>query len=234
MDKRQMVIQRAEELGLKFAKNAKTEYIEKIIAEEEANIVMNEARSAVEAKSEVFTPESDEELVVDNNVESPDIDKLRTQLKKELEVEYENKLRELQANMEANLNDKAMSGNVPIGKQKLDLQKKATKLVRCVVSSRDPMKQSWPGEIITVSNDMTGLIKKFVPFNIDAGYHLPQMIVNVLKDKTCTVFVNKKINGETVKTGKQIKAYNIEILPPLTEHELTELAREQAARGSVD
>ena len=97
------------------------------------------------------------------------------------------------------------------------------------------MKQNWDGEIITVSNDVVGDVKKYVPFNVEEGYHVPQMILNMLADRKCTIFVNKKgRDGKYVQTAKMINAHAIEYLPDLTQDELDELARAQAARLSID
>ena len=51
----------------------------------------------------------------------------------------------------------------------------------------------------------------------------------------CQIFVSASLpNGEKTRKGKLIKEFNIEILPPLTEQELKDLAKEQAARHSID
>ena len=71
-------------------------------------------------------------------------------------------------------------------------------------------------------------------FNADDGYHIPKIIYNSMKDRECTVFINKRVNGENVKVGKQIKAYSIEVLEPLTQEELEQLGRDQKARQSID
>jgi hypothetical protein len=57
----------------------------------------------------------------------------------------------------------------------------------------------------------------------------------MLRDRKCTIFVNKKgRDGKYVQTAKTINAHAIEFLPDLTQDELDELAAEQAARRSID
>jgi hypothetical protein len=97
------------------------------------------------------------------------------------------------------------------------------------------MKQSWDGEIFSVGNDVIGEVKRYVPFNIDSGWHIEKIIYDMLKSKECTVFVNKRNkNGDRIQEAKQIKAYGITVLPPLSKEELEELAASQRARHAID
>lgn len=115
-------------------------------------------------------------------------------------------------------------------------RREANALIRIRVSCMNPNKKEWDGEIITTGNTNTGTIKKFVPFNSDEGYHVPHMIYEQLLQRQCQVFVTVKDNrGNKVRKGKLIKEFAIEVLPPLTEKELKELAQRQAmAAGSAD
>ena len=228
-EKRQELLARAKELGLSFPNNVTTGKLEDMIREKEDELVIAEG----------LEPTEDELL------EAPDADELEeakaeseAEMRERLEAEYakklEGKVAELKLTQEMNSGNGA--GGVPSqGLLKLKAMKEATKLVRCVITNRNPLKQSWDGEIFTVSNDLIGMQRKFVPFSLEEGYHLPQIIVNTLKDKECTIFVNAKTkNGEKVKVGKLIREYAIEILPPLSDRELQELAAAQTARGALD
>ena len=115
-------------------------------------------------------------------------------------------------------------------------RREANALIRIRVACMNPNKKEWDGEIITTGNTNTGTIKKFVPFNSDEGYHVPHMIYEQLLQRQCQVFVTVKDNrGNKVRKGKLIKEFAIEVLPPLTEKELKELAQRQAmASGSAD
>lgn len=115
-------------------------------------------------------------------------------------------------------------------------RREANALIRIRVSCMNPNKKEWDGEIITTGNTNTGTIKKFVPFNSDEGYHVPHMIYEQLLQRQCQVFVTVKDNrGNKVRKGKLIKEFAVEVLPPLTEKELKELAQRQAmATGSAD
>lgn len=114
------------------------------------------------------------------------------------------------------------------------LRKEASKLVRIRVTCMNPNKKEWEGEIFTVSNSVVGTFKRYVPFNAEDGWHVEQIILNQLKQRECQVFVKKRgRNGIQTSEGKLIKEFAIEVLPPLTEKELKELAQRQAmASGS--
>lgn len=107
------------------------------------------------------------------------------------------------------------------------LRKEALELVRVRLTCMNPTKREWPGEIISVSNSCIGTVKKFIPFNADA-YHIPKVILGVLKERMYQSFVTKKVNGRKVKRGRLVKEFAIEELPPLTVDELKELAAKQA------
>jgi hypothetical protein len=116
------------------------------------------------------------------------------------------------------------------------MQAEAYALIRVVVNCMNPAKQLLPGEVFTVSNRIVGTVKKFVPFNVEAGYHIPQMIVNQLIEKKCQIFVTQEDPRTKIKTskGKLINAFNVVVLPALTEGELKELAAAQAAANNID
>ena len=111
----------------------------------------------------------------------------------------------------------------------------ALSLVRVKITNLNPFKREWTGEVLCAQNDVIGTVKKMIPFGSDKPYHVPRIILNMMLEKECQIFVPITLpNGEKSRTGKLIKEYSIEILPPLTEAELATLARDQAARNSID
>ena len=118
--------------------------------------------------------------------------------------------------------------------KRLRLMQEATKLVRIRVTCMNPAKKEWEGEIITVGNAGVGTYKKYIPFNADEGWHVPNIIYQALQERQCQVFVSSKTkNGVTIRQGKLIKEFAIEVLPPLTEEELKDLAQRQAMAKSI-
>jgi len=121
------------------------------------------------------------------------------------------------------------------GQKRTRLIQEATKLVRIRVTCMDPNKKGWPGEIFTVSNDVIGTVKKYVPFNAESGWHVPNIILKHMKRKKRQEFRTVKTrNGMQIKEGYLVPAFAIEELSPLTEEELKELARKQAMNHSID
>ena len=106
--------------------------------------------------------------------------------------------------------------------------KDARKLVRIVVTCMNPNKRDWEGEMYTVSNSIVSE-SKFVPFNNEEGWHVPQILLDHMQDRECQIFYTKKNSrGDKTKHGKLIKELGIRILPPLSLQELDELAQRQA------
>ena len=121
------------------------------------------------------------------------------------------------------------------GQRRKRLKDAAAALVRIRVTCMNPNKREWAGEIITAGNSTVGTFKKYVPFNADEGWHVPHIIYNQLVARECQVFYTvKDARGQAIRRGKLIKEFAIEVLPHLTEKELTELARRQAMTKAVD
>lgn len=113
-------------------------------------------------------------------------------------------------------------------------KREANELLRVRVSCMNPTKSEWDGEIFTAGNSLVGSFKKYVPFNGDEGWHIPRIIYNQLLHRECQIFVSSKdARGNNIRVGKIIREFAIEVMPPLTEDELTELARRQAASNAI-
>lgn len=113
-------------------------------------------------------------------------------------------------------------------------KREANELVRVRVTCMNPAKAEWEGEIFTAGNSVVGSFTKYVPFNNDEGWHIPRIIYQMMKDRMCQIFVSAKDSrGNTVRQGKMIKEFGIDVLPDLTPEELAELARRQAATNAV-
>lgn len=116
------------------------------------------------------------------------------------------------------------------------LKQEAMELVRIRLTCMNPAKKDWDGEIICAGNSLVGSVKKYIPFTADDGWHVPRIMLEVLQDRKCQVFVSGKSRaGVTTRQSKIIKEFAIEVLPPLTAMELKDLAQRQAmARGGSD
>ena len=111
----------------------------------------------------------------------------------------------------------------------------ATKLVRIRVTCMNPAKKEWEGEIFSVANAVVGTHKKYVPFNVEDGWHVPNIIYQFMIACECQIFHTvTDARGNKGRKGKLIKEYAIEVLDQLTSVELKELAQRQAMAKSID
>ena len=112
-------------------------------------------------------------------------------------------------------------------------KKKALRLVRIRVTNMNPVKGNLLGEILSCGNAEIGFVKKFIPFNAEQGWHVPQIMVDVLKSKKYMSHYEVKIGNKKVKKHRLVSEYAIEIMPPLTAEELQELKQRQiiASKG---
>lgn len=114
-------------------------------------------------------------------------------------------------------------------------RREAAALIRIRVTCMNPAKKEWDGEIITTGNSVVGTFKKYIPFNSDEGWHVPQIIYNQLVSRQCQVFTTvTDARGNKVRRGKLIREFAIEVLPQLTPEELHDLAQRQAMAKSID
>lgn len=110
----------------------------------------------------------------------------------------------------------------------------ALKLVRVLVVPNDPAKKEYNGEYFAVGNSVLGTVRRYVPYNNEAGWHIEQVILNVLRDKKIQQFVSKKTrNGVETSEPRLIPAFTIVEMPALSDVQLKELAASQNARQAV-
>lgn len=130
----------------------------------------------------------------------------------------------------------AVNANLSTAQKRNQALKECNRLVRIQVTCMNPVKRDWPGEVIEVGNSVVGTFKKYIPFNATAGYHVPHIIYQALKERDCQIFVNGTTeNGIPIKRAKLIKEFSVTVMPSLTEAELKELAQRQLmATGSAE
>lgn len=145
-------------------------------------------------------------------------------------------LDKLKEKLEGETTEELATGPIKESKAKRNarLRKEANKLVRIRLTNMDPSRKNWPGEIISISNSAIGVIKKMIPYNAEEGYHVPQVLLDILREKKFQQFYTVTIDGKKIKRTRQAKSFAIEILPDLTIDELKELAAKQALNHTVD
>ena len=110
------------------------------------------------------------------------------------------------------------------------------KLVRLRIQNLDPKKKDLPGEVICVANEYLGTIKKYIPYGeaSDEGYHVPHCIFTELEARrfqNIRTYTDKP-TGQIRVESSWAREFSLEVLPPLTREELTQLASAQAAAGN--
>ena len=114
-------------------------------------------------------------------------------------------------------------------------EKLAMKLTRVVVTPNDPTMVNYPGLIFSVgaSGINNGrMIKKFVPFSNDEGWHVPTILLNQITNAEMQKFKTvTRANGEKVLEPYNTKKFNVRILDPLTPEELKEVAAANKVAG---
>ena len=117
------------------------------------------------------------------------------------------------------------------------LKTEALKLVRVRISCMNPQLAKMGSVIITTGNEYTGTVRKVVFFGekTENGYHIPQIILNVLQRRKFQQVVEERNHkGHLVPRARWMKEFNIEILSPLTQKELNALKDRQLATNSID
>ena len=147
----------------------------------------------------------------------------------------------------ANVRHKSLPGSTPASRAakakriqevfvNLTEEQKAMKLIRIVVSPNDSLMATYPGLIFTVGSSRLSkngeMIKKFVPFNNEAGWHVPKIIYDQINAAEMQKFRTvTSPNGEKVLEPYLTKKFNVRILPELSVEELEQLAASQQVAG---
>ena len=118
----------------------------------------------------------------------------------------------------------------------LNEEQQAMKLIRIVVSPNDTLMASYPGLIFTVGSSRLSkngeMVKKFVPFNNEAGWHVPKIIYDQINAAEMQKFRTvTSPNGEKILEPYLTKKFNVRILPELSVDELEKLAASQQVAG---
>lgn len=112
------------------------------------------------------------------------------------------------------------------------------RLVRLRITCLDPKKKDLPGEVLTTGNNIIGTVRKYIPFGevTENGYHVPYILYKMMKARkflNIRVIKDKTGRGNDRVESNYVPEFALEVLPPLTEKEIKQLAQAQIAAGSV-
>ena len=115
------------------------------------------------------------------------------------------------------------------------IREEQLRLIRVIVHCNNDDKRELQGDLFSAANKHVGPVKRFIPFDNENGWHIEKILLDFLKAKRVQKWRNVKLpNGMSEKQPYLTNEFTIEELPPLTREQLDDLAREQAARGSID
>lgn len=121
------------------------------------------------------------------------------------------------------------------GERAQEVRKQALKLVRVIVTPNDPNKRDYDGDFFSGGNSLIGTHTRYVPYNNENGWHVEQIILDIIRSKKITRFVKvKTAGGVEVREARYSPAYAIQVLPDLTKEELAALGASQRARQAID
>lgn len=191
--------------------------------------------------AEIILDEVSDQVVEDKNLSAPDPDLMAAlnrhqQEKKAPGRKSSTKLPDLATLL--TMNEREEGIDEPL--RRAIVRAKALRLIRCRVTNLDPQDAAVPAMLLTAYNQYTGKVSKLIPFGEEneVGYHIPKILVDELKSRTFNMRKEKKRIGSSfgVKeyTTIQVRKFNIEELPPLTQDEIDNLANDQKARGAID
>jgi hypothetical protein len=127
--------------------------------------------------------------------------------------------------------NKAPTTSETEAKKRENLIKKAKKLVRVEVTANDP-KASVRGQVFRAVSNKHLSLRKVVP--LDVPTHVPQLILNNMRESRFLTFIKKKVNGGETAVPKEIPTYNIRELPPLTPEQFNRIAVRQQADKAIN
>lgn len=164
------------------------------------------------------------------------IEKLKAKINNQLAIKEDSSLNDDPDIRGMNSGTKQFISDAEFKAEQFKLRKaNAGKLVRIRVTCMNPNKKDWDGEIISVGSAKIGTYKKFVKFNADDGWHVPNIIYEYMKERKCSIFHTiKDARGQNIRKAKLVNEFSIEVLPPLTKQELKNLAQRQAMESGQE
>lgn len=116
-------------------------------------------------------------------------------------------------------------------------KEQANRLVRVRVTCMNPNKSDLKGEYFVTGNRTIGVHKKFVPYNteaMDSGWHITLALYDHLTSRVFYPASSRKNKfGMDEPVSNAVPEFAIEVLPPLTQVEIDEIAKHQRATNTI-
>lgn len=122
-------------------------------------------------------------------------------------------------------------------KDKALARKEATRLIRVRVTNMDPTKTKHTAQTFGFSNSVVGTIQRVVPLDIEEGFHIPQVLIEVIKSakyrQTRYRTINHRGQEQEVPYSVEVPSFSVEVLPPITAKELHDIKQRQMAEKTI-
>ena len=119
------------------------------------------------------------------------------------------------------------------GKTAEQLHSEAMKLVRVIITPMDSLKASnMDSDVFCAGNSVVGTVKRVIPFGVE--WHVEQILLNSIKERKFQMYTIKKHGNREETVARQVRAYSVTELDPLTQEEIDALADVQLRTRSLD
>lgn len=120
--------------------------------------------------------------------------------------------------------------------ERISLIRHAQKMTRVVVTPNSPHYQQMEGMLLFVGNSISKTEGKYIHFN--RPWMVNELTLQQLKSMECSSFRRKRHgmqnNNDTTVEAHNIPAFNVQILPMITQAEIEAIGRRQVANDSAD
>lgn len=114
-------------------------------------------------------------------------------------------------------------------------RKEAERLIRVRVNNLDPTKSKIDSQPFGFSNSVIGTIQKVVPFDEEIGFHIPHVLLDVIRGTKYRVTRYRKDDkGNDIPYSVELPSFSVEVLPDLTGDEIEAIKQRQLSQQTIE
>ena len=162
------------------------------------------------------------------------IETLRTKLQEFKKMSQEEQQQEQQPQVEQKIAEPVLTPEQRRSLLRSKQRKEQLRLVRVRIQNFNPAKKDLQGEILCVSNELIGDVKKYIPYQGEGAeaWHVPYALYRHLQERVFTeTKMVKGANNTRYPVRRQVKEFQVTLLPQLTPEEIADLKKAQMAAG---
>jgi hypothetical protein len=126
---------------------------------------------------------------------------------------------------------------ISVIKNPAEARREAQKRVRVKVVNMDPTRKDHTAELFCFANSVIGSVKQVVPLDSEEGFHIPQVLIETIREKKYRVTKYRKggPNGkDDIPYNVELPSFSVEVLPALSAAELENIKQRQLAHAKID